>query len=246
VPVATHLIVFSRGRHRLIAALLESLDGQRLLEHRCLFGGDTAIALRHGEFRESFDIDFIVSDAGGYRELRSALSGRDGLSAILRTGHSPTQTTEIRCDQYGIRTVVTHDGRRIRFEIVLEARIELEPPRDDDIVCGVATLSRLDMLTTKLLANADRWRDDSTFSRDLIDLAMIRPAPTLLAQAVAKAEAAYGASVRRDLTAAVDLLRSRVGRLDRCIEALKMDTTRVELWDKIRRFERAVSTPRRT
>lgn len=48
------------------------------------------------------------------------------------------------------------------------------------------------MATSKLLANSDRWGDDGVFSRDLIDLAMMRPSLGLLRQAVAKAEQAYG------------------------------------------------------
>lgn len=48
------------------------------------------------------------------------------------------------------------------------------------------------MATSKLLANSERWGDDGVFSRDLIDLAMMRPSLGLLRQAVAKAEQAYG------------------------------------------------------
>lgn len=37
------------------------------------------IALRHGEYRESVDIDFLVSDAAGYRELRQLVKATDRL-----------------------------------------------------------------------------------------------------------------------------------------------------------------------
>ena len=60
----------------------------------------------------------------------------------------------------------------IKFEIVLEARIELATPAAADTLCGVATLTPRDMVTSKLLANADRWADESVFSRDLIDRAV--------------------------------------------------------------------------
>ena len=48
----------------------------------------------------------------------------------------------------------------IKFEIVLEGRIALEAAGGKDQVCGVSTLTPLDMSTSKLLANADRWSDD--------------------------------------------------------------------------------------
>ena len=83
--------------------------------------------------------------------------------------------------------------------MVREARIELELPKPEDMVCGVATLSVLDLASSKLLANSDRQADDGVFSRDLIDLAMMSlPLPTLRA-AMNKASKAYGGAVARDL-----------------------------------------------
>ena len=43
-------------------------------------------------------------------------------------------------------------------------RISLDPPGPADSICGVATLTPLDMAASKLLANSDRWADDGTFS----------------------------------------------------------------------------------
>ncbi|MEN5117852.1 nucleotidyl transferase AbiEii/AbiGii toxin family protein [Luteimonas sp. TWI662] len=68
--------VFERGHHRRIAAVLDALDGDRLRQAQCWFGGGTAIALAHGEYRESVDIDLMVSDVAGYRCLRQMLAGR--------------------------------------------------------------------------------------------------------------------------------------------------------------------------
>lgn len=67
--------MFDRPHHQCIARVLASLDAGLLREHACWFGGGTAIALRLGEFRESVDIDFLVSDAHAYRELRQRLRG---------------------------------------------------------------------------------------------------------------------------------------------------------------------------
>lgn len=140
--------------------------------------------------------------------MRQALTGTEGLAALQRPGAAPLQQAgELRADQYGIRTRVQMDGQAIKFEIVFEARIPLDAPGEADEVCGVPTLTTLDMATSKLLANSDRWPDDGVFSRDLIDLAMMRPPLPLLRRAVAKAEGAYGGAVRRDLARAIDRMQ---------------------------------------
>ncbi|MCM2277898.1 MAG: nucleotidyl transferase AbiEii/AbiGii toxin family protein [Oligoflexia bacterium] len=126
---------------------------------------------------------------------------------------------------------------QIKFEIVLEARIELERPGPKDRICGVVTLAALDMAAIKLLANSDRWSDDSVFSRDLIDLAMLEPSRPLLTRAIAKAAAAYGESIERDLGRAVQRLGERPGRLDECMAALNINgLPKALLWIRIRRL----------
>lgn len=135
-----------RPHHQRIAQVLNALNGQLLLQHACLFGGGTAIALLHGEYRESVDIDFLVSDISHYRSLRQLLTGRDGLNAVVRPDVVPlNQAREVRADQYGIRTVLLVEGQPVKFEIVLEGRIALGSPNAADAVCGVATLCSLDM-----------------------------------------------------------------------------------------------------
>lgn len=113
-------------------------------------------------------------------------------------------------------------------------------PGADDTLCGIATLTPIDMATSKLLANADRGVDDGVFSRDLIDLAMMAPPLPLLRQAVAKAEQAYGASVCRDLDKAIARMRERQGWLERCMKVLDMDIPRALLWQKIRTLRRVL------
>lgn len=227
--------MFEREHHRRVARVLEALDAGLLAAHRCLFGGGTAIVLRHGEYRESVDIDFLVSDREGYRALRQRLTGPQGLAAIVRPSAELQQARELRADQYGLRTLVRMDAAEIKFEIVLEGRIPLEAPGPDDQVCGVATLTPLDLAASKLLANSDRWADDGVFSRDLIDLAMMAPPRTLLKQAIAKASQAYGGSIEADLAKAIDRLRERPDRLDRCREALQMEAVpKALLWERIK------------
>jgi hypothetical protein len=231
--------LFERPHHRRIATVLAALDADVLAANACLFGGGTAMALRYGEYRESVDIDFLVSKVDGYRHLRQRLTGPDGMRSITRAGHALNQTREVRADQYGIRTMLQVDDVGIKFEIVLEGRIELEPPGPDDHQCGVATLTPLDMVTSKLLANSDRWRDDAVMSRDLIDLAMMTPPKALLKQALAKAQGAYGDSVSADLARAVEDLRARPHRLDQCMQAMAMTTvSKAALWARIRSLVR--------
>jgi hypothetical protein len=231
--------LFERPHHRDVAVVLQALDGQALFQRHCGFGGGTAMSLRYGEYRESADIDFMVSDLAGYRELRQALGTAAGLEPIVRSGMRLELVREVRADQYGIRTLIRSGASTIKFEIVLEARIALDTPGEEDRICGVHTLAPIDLAAEKFLANADRWADDAVFSRDLIDLAMMRADRKLLEAACTKAETAYGESVRRSLAQAVDALQSRRGRLEECITALSVGPmSRAQVWQAIRRLAR--------
>ena len=222
---------FDRPHHRLVAEVLSTLDGDLLAEHGCWFGGGTAIALSCGEYRESVDIDFLVSRQPSYRALRTLVKER-GLAA-LATGELAL-TRPARVDNYGIRAAVLAAGVPIKFEIIHEGRIDLDVPSGQDVLCGVRTLTRADLVASKLLANDDRWADASTFSRDLVDLAMMVPSSETLRAGAEKAVTAYGATVGRSLQDAVDQLRRRPQRLDECLRALKMQAPRAVVWQRIR------------
>lgn len=227
--------MFERQHHRDVALVLQCLDPQVLAARHCFFGGGTAMALRYGEYRESIDIDFLVGDLAGYRELRQMLGGAAGLDPLVRSGLKLELAREVRSDQYGIRTQVRSGAAVIKFEIVLEGRIAFATPGPDDEVCGIRTLAPVDLAAEKLLANADRWPDDGVFSRDLIDLAMQAAPPELLRAACAKAEGAYGASIRKALADAVEALRRRPQRIGECMHALGIDRiTKAQLWARLR------------
>lgn len=231
--------MFERPHHQSVARVLHALNGPLLRENNCLFGGGTLIALRHGEYRESVDIDFMVSDLAGYRTLRHLLTGSRGIATIVRRDAMPLkESRELRADQYGIRTALLVGERPIKFEIVLEGRVALAMPTASDEICGIATLTPLDMVTGKLLANSDRWADDAAFSRDLIDLAMMSPPLGLLRKAVEKAEQAYGRSILRDLEQAIDRMQHRDEWLDRCMQALAMSLPKARIWQRIRALRR--------
>lgn len=227
--------MFKRERHVRIATILQSLDAGILKSHGCLFGGGTAIVLSHDEYRESLDIDFICSDWAGYRSLRQILTGKKGLRAIERRGMPLNPVAELRADQYGIRTLLKVGETEIKFEIIHEGRILLEPAHENHQICGIATLVPLDMAACKLLANSDRWADSSVYCRDIIDLAMMDLSSQQLKKALSKASGAYGAAVGKDLKKAIKRLEENPGRLDDCMDALKMTSVpKALLWSKIR------------
>ena len=227
--------MFERLHHQRIARVLESLNAPLLAANGCLFGGGTAITLRYGEYRESVDMDFMCSNENGFRALRRLLDARKDLAPIQQEGSALWPLSrEVRADEYGIRTMLLVDGQPIKFEIVREGRIEFEQPGRTDVICGISTLTPLDMTVSKMLANADRWGDDGVFSRDLIDLAMMNPRLPLLRQAAAKAEQAYGNSVRNCLDKAIDRFLNRLGHAERCMEVMAMDCPKALLWQRMR------------
>lgn len=227
--------MFKRLHHQYIDRVLSALNAPLLLDNHCLFGGGTAIALRYGEFRESVDIDFLVSDIECYRNLRQLMTSPSGIDAILHEGAEKLeQSRSVRADQYGIRTMLLVDNYPIKFEIILEGRIQLDSPDPQDKICGIATLTLLDMVTSKLLANSDRWRDNVVFGRDLIDLAVMKPSRKLMQAAMVKAEKAYGRSISQDLNKAIDRMQTEDGWMERCMHALSIEIPKALLWQKVR------------
>lgn len=222
--------MFERVHHQRIAAILQRLDSGMLLKNRCLFGGGTAIALAHGEFRESLDIDFICSSVDGYRELRQLFNAQDQTWLFKQ----PVQIVrEPRADQYGIRLAAAVDAVPVKIEIVFEGRIALKDPLPADRIEGVWTLCAEDLVATKLMANADRYADDSVMGRDLIDLAMLSPNGSLNPDGVAKARRAYGESIDKAFVRGKELLLDREGRLVKCMKAMQMKLVPEQLRDRI-------------
>ena len=229
--------MFRRKHHQYIDQVLRALDVPALREHHCYFGGGTAIVLRHGEYRESMDIDFLVSDIDGYRELRKQLQTQRYLERFLGIGHGPLASIPlVRADQYGIRARLPVAGSTIKFEIIFEARINFDEPGPKDRISGVYTLTEIDLAASKLLANVDRWADAGVYSRDVIDLAMLELSTKAWGQAFAKADSAYGSSVKRDMLKATEMLRSRPERLAACLDALSVDQPQALMLDRLKRL----------
>lgn len=116
----------------------------------------------------------------------------------------------------------------------------LQAPGKADMVCGIATLTLLDLAASKLLANSDRHADDGVFSRDVIDLAMMNLRLPQLQAALAKAELAYGTAVSRDLARAIDRLQERAGWLERCMQAMAMTLPKAVVWQRVRSLRKLV------
>jgi len=178
------------------------MDAALLSNTKCWFGGGTAVVLLNGEYRLSRDLDFLCADRDGYRELRTAVVCR-GASALF--GPEVGTIREFRADAYGLRAVLSLHGQPIKFEIVREGRIDLNGTTSR---WGVPILSRTDMIAEKLLANADRCLDRAVAYRDAIDLGfLVRGGDGRFPDdAVRKAEAAYGAEIRRKVTQVLSLL----------------------------------------
>jgi len=94
------------------------------------------------------------------------------------------------------------------------------------------------MACSKLLANSDRWNDDSVFNRDVLDLAHLLLSKSLLEAAIAKAEQAYGEVIQRDLNKALARLKQQDGWLNRCRESLAIEEPRALLWQKLSNLRR--------
>jgi len=239
-------LIFTRPHHQKIAKVLESLNTDLLKKNNCLFAGGTAIALRYGEYRESVDMDFLISDLSSYRYLRN-LVREQGVQALMRiTDAGQFQAADVRSDQYGIRSKVYVETNPIKFEIVLEGRIGLAKPGKEDSILGVATLTKLDMAASKLLANSDRGLDMGVHCRDVIDLAMIHLSKSEFSEATAKAQEAYGEAILRDLSKVIDMLGETNGLLERCMKAMDISVPRALLWQNIRKVKSylVVGTPK--
>jgi len=210
--------MFERHHHQRIAKLLHCFNSELLEEAQCFFGGGTAIVLSLGEYRESVDVDFLCASKEGYRLLRNTVN-QNGLGALLKI--PVKHVREVRTDFYGIRTFLEIDGKPIKVEIVNEGRIDIDGALHP--TWGVPTLCREDMFSEKLLANTDRGVDKSTYSRDIIDLAMMMihwgaiPAP-----AWAKVRAAYGKSADTAYHGAIAMLKDRAYFLS-CLQKMHMD-----------------------
>lgn len=213
---------YRRPHHRLVSRALKSMDAGYLARNECYFGGGTFLAMTLGEYRESRDIDFLCSSRVGFRSVRETVTNRS-LGAIFRK--SVDLAREVRADRDGIRTFLNVGDVPIKFEIILEARIDLEGEIDKTL--GVPALRRECAIAEKFLANADRGLDESTLSRDLVDLSFIAAHAGLppLKKGMEIAEQAYGAAIRTSLRSTLDDFKGNRSRASANIRSLGVEDT---------------------
>lgn len=230
--------MFTRPHHQKIAIVLSKLSPEILKEHECYFADGTAIALKFNEFRESVDIDFMTSNIGCYRNLRNLIRDHNSLAPLLKEGEELELASDIRTDQYGIRTKVLVQGSIIKFEIILEGRIEFEQPDTSSHVLGVSCLTLEDLATSKMLANSDRGLDIGTHTRDIIDLAMMEQPLKTLNRALKKAENAYGSSVLKDIKKVLQRLESKPNLLEENMIKMAIELPQAVIWERLRKLEK--------
>jgi len=209
--------MYKRVRHHAVDKALAALNGRFLDGAKCFFGGGTRVVLELNEYRESADIDFLCSDRAGYRALRSAISE----SSLGELCARPLKLArEVRADQYGIRTVLQVGDDLIKFEIVNEARIDLSGASVKAL--HVPCLDRECCFAEKILANDDRWNDESVLSRDIIDLAFMLEAwgAKAFEAGLLRAYQAYGDHIAVSITAAARKLNDKKSYHKKCVDGL--------------------------
>ena len=120
---------WKRPLHRRVAGILALMDAKFLEQAQCFFGGGTQLVMSHGEFRESRDIDFLLSSQDGLRMLRETV-GERSLGRLFKDRIHLAR--EVRADRTAIRTFITDDpaAEPLKLEIIVEARIELKGGMD--------------------------------------------------------------------------------------------------------------------
>jgi hypothetical protein len=213
-----------RAEHRAIAEVLGAVDSEFLESAECYFGGGTYLSLILGVYRVSRDVDFLCAARSGFRALRETIT-QTSLGSVFR--YPPRLAREVRADRDGIRTFLDVDDTRIKFEIVFEGRIELAGAVDARV--GVPALTPTYCIAEKLLANADRGLDESTHSRDLVDLAFIAShcGKPVIESGLVVAEHAYGGAVRRYLELTLEAWQSDRARATASVDALGIEDTAV-------------------
>lgn len=213
------LTMYTRARHHAVDKALAALNGGFLGGAKCFFGGGTRVVLELKEYRESADIDFLCSDRAGYRALRSTITD-------ISLGEICTRplklAREVRADQYGIRTVLQIGDDLIKFEIVNEARIDLSGGAVKGL--HVSCLDRESCFAEKVLANDDRWNDESVLSRDIIDLAYMIEAWGVkpFQDGLRRAHQAYGDHIAGSIRAAAQKLKENKSYYKKCVDGLRV------------------------
>ena len=205
---------WTQPHHAKVMRILRMMNPEFLMDARCFFGGGTRIVMELGEYRRSDDMDFMVSDLAGWRNIRSQVTNQS-FGPIFN--EEPTLAREVRADRYGIRTFVVMEGQPIKLEIIHEGRHDL----GGQTLPGwpVPVMGRESLMAQKLMATTDRGLDRRFHFRDVIDLAFMVASwgNEPFVEGMGMAERAYGEVVRKGL---VEALRMAVDQPARWRDSL--------------------------
>lgn len=210
---------YKYDRHNQIAAILEYMDAEFLLQNNVMFAGGTLLALTNDEYRRSDDIDFIaLAGSPELKNLRQRLE--TSIEPLFVDGFDRLRFGALRRSQYGfISAVGIDDGEMIKLEIFFEGRVkDLQPAVKCDNI-PVPALSPDDLTVQKLLANGDRYYDPAVYHRDLYDLAIIANGGHDIPKAIERAEELY--TVKKELVSALARTEDPAAR--------KLDFERLEI-----------------
>ncbi len=210
--------MFGIEHHNNILKILDAFNPEVFKKAFAYFDGGTLLALEYDEYRLSKDIGFLFPyGTENYRYLRNLIYD-EGIVALFQS----TRDIELggtTINQYGIRFPIVVNKITIKVEIVANGTFTLDPPVYPQWT-KIPCLSISDRFTSKLMANADRWNDSSTQSRDLIDLAILRVNNEIPARAIAKAEESY--EVKKPLLKAITNFTQQERYRDKCFEELNV------------------------
>ena len=210
-----------------INIIFDNLDYELLADCQVYLGGGTLVNLQHDLFRYSQDLDFLCNSDGFYRLRERIVNSKN---SYIFQANEVIQVSNARIDRYAIRFPVRVIADNIEREIAIKVEIVVEETLPIDAAIypkgiKVPCLNAIDLVAAKLLANYDRWLDKSKYSRDLIDLAVIRIKGELPKSAFTKATAAYrlSNSIETSLIEAITWFQSLPEYREQCYRQLQID-----------------------
>ncbi|QLE54608.1 nucleotidyl transferase AbiEii/AbiGii toxin family protein [Nostoc sp. TCL26-01] len=223
--IVSDLEMFNFVQHQQILKIINAFKPEVFHQANAYLAGGTLIALEYNEYRLSKNIDFLFPyGTESYKYLRNLIYD-EGIIALFQNTID-IQLGESIANQYGIRFPVTVDGTTIKVEIVANGNFVLDPPVYPQWT-KIPCLSISDRFTSKLMANADRWNDTSTQSRDLIDLAILRQNNEIPARAITKAEESY--EVKKPLVKAINNFLQKAEYRNNCFQQLNISEEKIPI-----------------
>lgn len=200
-----------------IDKILAEFDLTPIPDFPAQLAGGTLLSMEQGRYRLSQDLDFISNEDSYYRLYNWFID----FDPQVLFPSDDIKVTNIRKDRISIRMQVQIEDTPLKVEFIAEERFELEPA--DFSNSKIAKLSFNDRVTTKLLANRDRYLDDSCFSRDLIDLAMLRRLDRFDEYLFNRCK--YNYKIKESLIEAVTRFQEKAERRQRCYSMLQIDNS---------------------